>query len=296
MNMEVWMFPGQGSQKTGMGKSLYDQYEEIKKLYHEAEEILGIPLREVSFNGPDETLTLTKYAQPALFVYETALVSLLKKQSKNPDIVMGHSLGEFTALHVAGVIDYQTSLRVVGKRATLMQRASEKRAGTMAAIIGLETEHIANTLSTIPHTVVIANINSPGQVVISGDEEGIKLAMEKLSKMGARRVIPLRVSAAFHSPLMEPAGREFAEFLDQIEFNKAEVPVILNATGELTTDPDEIKNAVKRQLTSPVKWVDSLRTAYRYGGRKFVEIGPGRVLQGLAKRTLEDVEIEGFEA
>jgi len=295
MSMEVWMFSGQGSQKVGMGKSLYDQYEEVKRLYHKAEEILGIPLREVSFYGPDETLTLTKYAQPALLVYETALVHILRERGRSPDLVMGHSLGEFTALHVAGVMDYETTLRVVGKRATLMQTASEKRAGTMAAVIGLDIQTIEKALETLSYSVVIANINSPAQVVISGEEEGIRLAMEKLSEMGAKRVIPLKVSAAFHSPLMEPAGKEFAEFLDGIEFNKPNIPVVLNATAELSTDPHEIKRAVKRQLISPVRWVESLQNAYNNGGRKFVEIGPGRVLQGLAKRTLEDAEIEGYE-
>ena len=290
----VWMFPGQGSQQVGMGQRLYERFAWAREMYQQAEEILDLPLAEVSFEGPEERLTQTLFAQPALFVYEAALVRWLREQGSEPDLTLGHSLGELTALFAAGAVDFETGLRLVGQRARLMQQAAEKRAGTMAAVIGLEPEVIDAVLRQVSGTVVAANFNSPGQVVISGEEAAVLEAMERLKALGTKRVIRLRVSAAFHSPLMEPAQKEFAEFVDTLPFQEPRCPVIPNATARATRDPRELREALKVQLRQPVRWVDSLREAYRLGGRRFVEIGPGKVLQGLARRTLEGIEVAGF--
>ncbi len=290
----VWMFPGQGSQQVGMGKRLYERFSWARNLYQRAEEVLQLPLRQVSFEGPEEQLTQTLFAQPALFVYEAALVHYLQQQGQQPDLTLGHSLGELSALFAAGAIDFETGLFLVGKRARLMQQAAEQRAGTMAAVIGLSTEAIEEVLREIPGTVVPANFNSPGQVVISGEEPAVLEAMERLKARGAKRVIRLRVSAAFHSPLMEPAQQEFAAFVDTLTFQEPRCPVIPNATARATRDPDALREALKVQLRQPVLWADSLKEAQRLGGERFVEIGPGRVLQGLARRTLEGITVEGF--
>ncbi len=293
---EVWMFPGQGSQQVGMGKRLYETLDWVRELYQRAEEVLQLPLQQVSFEGPEETLTQTLYAQPALFVYEAALSRLLRERfGRTPDLVMGHSLGELSALYAAGVVDLEAGLRLVGQRARLMQQAAEQRAGTMAAILGLTPEVIEEELQQVPGTVVMANFNSPGQVVISGEEAAVLEAMERLRARGARRVIRLRVSAAFHSPLMDPAQQAFAAFVDQVPFREPCCPVIPNATARATRDPHELKEALKVQLRRPVLWAPSLEEAYRLGGRRFVEIGPGTVLQGLTRRTLQGVEIQGIQ-
>ncbi len=293
--MKVWMFPGQGSQRVGMGKTLYERYDWVRDLYHKAEEILGLPLREVSFEGPEERLTQTLFAQPALFVYEAALAQHLEEQGESPDLVMGHSLGEFVALYVAGIWDFETAIKIVGERARLMQKASEEAAGTMAAVIGLTPEEIETVLEEVPGTVVVANLNSPEQVVISGEIPAVRETMDRLKAQGARRVIPLRVSAAFHSPLMEPAAKAFEKVLENAVYHEPRVPVICNATAKATRDLNEICEALKQQLRSPVRWVESLQEAYRWGGRVFVEVGPGRVLQGLARRTLKDIDVQGVE-
>ena len=294
----AFMFPGQGSQYVGMGKKLYDSYEKARQLLDRADEILGFSISKLMFEGPESELTETKNAQPALFIAGAAAYEYLKNEKgMTPDVVLGHSLGEFTALYAAGVFDFETGLKVVRKRGELMSEAGAKYPGTMAAVISKKSvDEIENILKQVNGVVVVANINSREQVVISGEIDAVKEAMKLLKEAGAKRVVPLRVSAAFHSPLMEEPAKEFARFLETVSFNEPGVPVIPNFTAKATTSVDEIKEALKKQLTGSVKWVESIEEARRIGVERFIEVGPGKVLKGLVSRILKDVEVMSFEA
>ncbi len=279
------MFSGQGAQKVGMGKSLYDNGSSSKELYHRANEVLGWDLSGISFNGPDETLVETRVCQPALFVQGFALYTELEKQNSLGDVVMaiGLSLGEITALTAAGVFDFETGLRVVAERGRLMQQACKQTVGTMASIIG-ETREAVQALCD-DFDVQIANLNCPGQIVISGENESVMSAVDAGRERGIRRIVPLYVAGAYHSRLMEPAREAFAGFLADIQFSSPRITVLSNTTGEAVSSPDAIREALIRQVVSPVLWEDCMRNAAAQGIDTFWELGSGSVLSGLARRT-----------
>ncbi|RKX35830.1 MAG: [acyl-carrier-protein] S-malonyltransferase [Verrucomicrobia bacterium] len=279
------MFSGQGAQKVGMGKSLYDNDSSSKELYHRANEVLGWDLSGISFNGPEETLVETRVCQPALFVHGFALLTSLKKQNRLDDVVMaiGLSLGEITALTAAAVFDFETGLRVVAERGRLMQQACEQTVGTMASIIG-ETREAVQALCD-DCNVQIANLNCPGQIVISGEKESVLSAVDAGRERGFRRVIPLNVAGAYHSRLMEPAREAFAGFLVDIPFSEPQMTVLSNTTGAAVSSADTIREALIRQVVSPVLWEDCMRKAAAQGIDTFWELGSGSVLSGLARRT-----------
>ena len=292
------MFPGQGSQKVGMGKSLYETDLDVKNLYDKAEKVLGLPIKTLSFEGPFETLTLTQYAQPTLFVSGYASYIYLTKKGISPHVVFGHSLGELIALAVAKVLDWEEALILVRERGRLMGEAGNKYPGSMAAVIGLAEEKLSKIIKEAMGIVVIANYNSPGQLVISGERDAVKSVSQLALENGAKRVIPLKVSAAFHSPLMEEPARAFSKIVDEFTFKMPVYPVGLNSKGEFSSDPEVIKGALKEQLLSPVLFTKLLENAYAIGIRKYIEVGPGNVLQGLVKRTLgsrEGVTIGSWE-
>lgn len=279
------MFSGQGAQKVGMGKSLYDNGSSSKELYHRADEVLGWDLSGISFNGPEETLVETRVCQPALFVHGFALCTELEKQGRLGDVVMaiGLSLGEITALTAADVFDFETGLRVVAERGRLMQQACEQTVGTMASIIGESQEAVQALCDDC--NIQIANLNCPGQIVISGEEEDVMAAVDAGRERGFRRIVPLNVAGAYHSRLMEPAREAFAGFLADIPFAKPRITVLSNTTGEAVSSPDEIREALVRQVVSPVLWEDCMRNAAAQGIGTFWELGSGSVLSGLARRT-----------
>lgn len=289
----IFMFPGQGSQYVGMFKDIHDKYDRAKILLREVEDALGFPLGYTMFNGPEETLSRTLYTQPAIFLHSATLTMILKEEGIEPYVVMGHSLGEVTALFAGDVLDFHDAIRVVAKRAEVMDKVYE--VGAMSAVIGLSIEVIRNIISEFAGRVVVANINSPSQVVISGYLTDVENAEEKFKEAGAKRVIRLKVSNAFHSPLMEPAQAEFAEFLRDIKFSMAKVPVIPNVEPVLETNPQVLKNLLVKQICGTVRWVDSLKVAGRIPEATFVEIGPKRVLGRLLKETLGEVRYVGID-
>lgn len=294
--MKALLFPGQGSQKTGMGKNHYDESTEFRGLLDEADQLLGYSLSELMFNGPSDKLVQTRYTQPAIFVHSYALFKIL---NMTPDITAGHSLGEFTALAAANVLSFSDALFLVAKRGEYMQNAGEITPGTMAAIIGLEdqaVEEICETAAkTVNRPVVPANYNSPGQLVISGDVDGVKKAVELAKQQGCRLARLLPVSGAFHSPLMQPAFEALKDILEGLEFRDADFPVYSNVSATPTRDAQEIKEQLLKQLISPVRWTQTLINMKQDGAVEFVEVGPGNVLQGLTKRTLNDVTISGYQ-
>ncbi|MCC5940259.1 MAG: ACP S-malonyltransferase [Balneolaceae bacterium] len=294
--MRAFVFPGQGSQKVGMGKNHFDSNENFRDTIKKADEIMGISLSEIMFEGPSEDLTQTKFTQPAIFVHSVALFETL---GQKPDMVAGHSLGEFSALSASGVLDFETAFKLVVLRGALMQDAGTLYPGTMAAIIGMENEDVEkickDATEAIQKPVVPANYNSPGQVVISGDVDSVKKAVDLAKESGCRLAKILPVSGAFHSPLMEPAYEALKEKLDEIEFNTPECPVYSNYTATATLDPKVIKENLLQQLVSPVKWTQTIENMATDGAVDFIEVGPGNVLQGLVKRTVKNVNIEGYE-
>jgi [acyl-carrier-protein] S-malonyltransferase len=294
--MKAFIFPGQGSQKVGMGKSHTGSNPQFKKTVEEANRLLGYSLSDIMFEGPEETLTQTQYTQPAIFLHS---IALFRTMQVKPDMTAGHSLGEFSALVAAGVLNFKTALELVALRGKLMQNAGEIHPGTMAAIIGLEDNVVDEICETateaIQKPVVPANYNCPGQLVISGDEDAVKKAVELAKESGCRLAKMLPVSGAFHSPLMKPAFEALQEKLDETDFSEPNCPVYSNYTAKASADPDEIKNNLLHQLVSPVRWTQTLQNMEKNGATSFIEVGPGKVLQGLVKRTLKNVNIEGYE-
>ncbi len=288
----AFLFPGQGSQYAGMGVDLYDAYPEARELFDEADRILEFSLTGVMFDESgdnEDELRRTEVTQPALYVHSMAAHAVLRQNHRTADMAAGHSLGEYSALAASGAISFEDGLRAVRRRGELMARAGDKRPGTMAAVLGAEdaaVEQVCEELSTNDHVVRPANFNAPGQVVISGDVAAVEAAMERLKDFGARRVVPLPVSGAFHSPLMDYARDGLASALDALQIQEPECPVYLNVTAEPTTDPDEIRQRLLEQLLAPVRWTDILKAMQADGASRFVEVGAGNVLSGLVRRTL----------
>jgi [acyl-carrier-protein] S-malonyltransferase len=289
--MKAYVFPGQGAQFIGMGKDLYEELPIAKEMFEKANLILGFSITDLMFAGTDEDLKQTKVTQPAIFLHSTILAAVLGN-SFMPDMVAGHSLGEFSALVANKTLSFDDGLVLVSKRAMAMQKACEKTPSTMAAILGLEDKLVEEVCASIMGVVVPANYNSPGQIVISGSNEGIDKAIELLKQKGAKRALKLAVGGAFHSPLMEPARLELEEAIRNTIFSKPLCPVYQNVNASPSTDPEIIKSNLVLQLTSPVRWTQSVLNMISGGATTFVEVGPGNVLQGLIKKINKDVQTE----
>jgi len=293
--MKAYIFPGQGAQFSGMGKNLYEQSRVARDLFEKANEILGFRITDIMFYGSDEELRQTKVTQPAIFLHSVLLAKNLGDEFK-PEMVAGHSLGEFSALVAAGAISFEDGLKLVYQRALAMQKACEARPSTMSAILGLPDETIETVCAGITDEVVVpANYNCPGQVVISGSNEGIDKACGKLIDAGAKRVLKLSVGGAFHSPLMEPARLELATAIEATPFKTPVCPVYQNVDAKSQTNPDKIKANLIAQLTSPVRWTQSVLAMITDGADSFTELGPGAVLQGLIKKIDKEMVTQGLQ-
>lgn len=288
--MKAYIFPGQGSQFVGMGKDLYENSDAAKSLFEKANEILGFRITDIMFNGTEEDLKQTKVTQPAIFLHS---VILAKMQGENfrPDMVAGHSLGEFSALVANETLSYEDGLKLVIARANAMQKACEAQQSTMAAVLALDDKKAEEICASIDEIVVPANYNCPGQLVISGSVEGVKIACQKLLEAGAKRAMLLNVGGAFHSPLMEPAKVELAAAIHSTIFNNPVCPIYQNATAKPTSNPEAIKNNLIAQLTAPVRWTQTVENMIADGATTFIELGPGKVLQGLVKKINREVAI-----
>jgi len=291
---KAYVFPGQGAQYPGMGKDLYEKNEKAKKMFESADDILGFSITKLMFEGSDEDLKQTKVTQPAIFLHSVILAETLGNNFE-PSMVAGHSLGEFSALVAANAISFEDGLKLVYKRAMAMQKACEAEPSTMAAIIGLDDSVVEKICNSIDDIVVPANYNSPGQVVISGSIEGINKACEKLKEAGAKRALPLKVGGAFHSPLMEPARVELASAINETNIDKPICPVYQNVNAKPVMDPKNIKENLVKQLTSPVLWTQISQNMISDGAQKFIEVGPGNVLQGLVKKVNREIETASAE-
>ena len=289
------VFPGQASQFVGMGQDVYTANKSVQNMYTQANEILGFDVTDIAFNGPLEALTETKVTQPALFVTSAALFSLLPT-SYSFQLTAGHSLGEFSALYAAGVLSFEDALSIVKVRAEGMQLAGETQSGTMAAILNMSRKDISKVCKHAQSRGIVqaANYNSPGQIVISGETVAVHYAMEIAKNLGARKAVALNVSGAFHSPLMAPAKENLTAVVESTNFSPAKVPVVSNVNATPTTDPDQIKSNLLDQLENPVLWEDSVEFMLKDGINEFVEVGPGRVLQGLIKRINRDAQTSGI--
>lgn len=292
--MKAFVFPGQGAQFVGMGKDLYDNNAKAKELFEKANEVLGFRITDLMFNGTEDDLKQTKVTQPAVFLHSVILAKALGDKF-NPDMVAGHSLGEFSALTAAGVLPFEQGLKLVETRALAMQKACEAAPSTMAAIIGLPDEKVEEICASVSGVCVPANYNSPGQVVISGTFEAIEEAVAKFKEAGAKRALPLKVGGAFHSPLMEPARAELAKAIDEANFAEPVCPIYQDVDALPHTDAQEIKDNLVKQLTAPVRWSHIVANMAKDGMTEAVELGPGKVLQGLIGRTERSVAVSGLQ-
>ena len=288
--MKAYVFPGQGAQFSGMGLDLYNENHIAKELFNSANTILGFKITEIMFRGSAEDLKQTKVTQPAIFLHSVILAKLMGN-SFNPDMVAGHSLGEFSALVSSGVITFEDGLKLVSKRAIAMQKACDFQESTMAAVLGLEDSIVEKICEEINGVVVAANYNCPGQLVISGEVSAINKACEKLKENGARRALVLPVGGAFHSPLMNPAKEELEKAINNTVFKKPTCPIYQNVTASAVVDESEIKNNLISQLTSPVRWTHTVQQMIADGAKEFIEVGPGKVLQGLVKKINRESEV-----
>lgn len=292
--MKAYVFPGQGAQFVGMGKDLYDNNEEARAMFERANDILGFRITDLMFAGTDEELKQTRVTQPAIFLHSVILAKCLGAEFK-PDMVAGHSLGEFSALVTAGALGFDDGLRLVSARALAMQKACEVKPSTMAAVLALDDAKVEEICSGVPGVVVCANYNCPGQIVISGEIEAVDAACEAAKAAGAKRALRLKVGGAFHSPCMEPARAELAEAIEACEFHTPICPVYQNVDAKPHTDPAEIKSNLVAQLTSPVRWTQTVRNMIMDGATEFIEIGPGKVLQGLVAKINREVAVSGVQ-
>ncbi len=290
--MTAYIFPGQGAQFPGMGESLYTENPKATELFDQGNEILGFDITKVMFSGTAEELKETKVTQPAIFLH--SVIMALTADEFSPDMVAGHSLGEFSALVAAGALNFEDGLKLVSQRAMAMQRACEMNPSTMAAILGLEDARVEEICASVDDVVVAANYNCPGQLVISGTNEGVATACELMKEAGAKRALPLPVGGAFHSPLMEPAREELAAAIQAVSFKSPVCPVYQNATAAPSRDVDEIRKQLIVQLTAPVKWTQSVQAMVHDGATKFIECGPGKVLQGLVRKIAPEAETESL--
>lgn len=293
MTRVAFLFPGQGSQRVGMGKELSDKYPELwLEYFTRADEILGFALTHLCFEGPEEELLKTENQQPAIFLVSVATLALLEKKGLKPDASAGHSLGEYSALVAAGSLRFEDGLRLARRRGELMAEVASRTGGAMAAVIGLSPERVQAICSEASSKglVEVANFNSPKQTVISGEERGVQAAIEFAKEAGAQRVISLNVSAPFHCSLMEELMSSFGAELNQVEFEDPKIPIVANVTGDYETTAEEIRHGLLAQLASPVRWTDSMKRLIEGGFRRFVEVGPGRVLTGLMKSISDEVK------
>jgi len=293
--MKAYVFPGQGAQFVGMGKDLYENVPLAKELFEKANEILGFRITDLMFSGTDEDLKQTKVTQPAIFLHSVILAKSLGEDFK-PEMVAGHSLGEFSALVAAGALSFEDGLRLVAARANAMQKACEKNPSTMAAVLGLEDAKVEEICASIDGVVVPANYNCPGQLVISGSNEAIDAACEALKAAGAKRALKLPVGGAFHSPLMEPARVELEAAIEATSFSIPSCPVYQNVDARPYTNPDQIKKNLVDQLTAPVRWTQTVQNMAADGVSAFVELGPGKVLQGLVNKIAKDIPAESKQS
>lgn len=291
--MKAYIFPGQGAQFSGMGKELYENNAKAKELFEEANQILDFSITDIMFNGTDEALKQTKVTQPAIFLH--SVITALVAPDFAPDMVAGHSLGEFSALVANKTLSFADGLKLVSQRAMAMQKACENNPSTMAAVLGLEDEIVEKICNDIKEEIVVAaNYNCPGQLVISGTFKGIELATEKLKEAGAKRVLPLSVGGAFHSPLMESARTELATAIENTIFSQGICPIYQNVNALPFTNEKDIKNNLIAQLTGAVKWTQTAQNMLKDGATQFIEVGPGKVLQGLVKKVNKDVEVSSL--
>ncbi len=292
--MKAYVFPGQGAQFVGMGHDLYENNATARDLFEQANEILGFRITDLMFNGTDEDLRQTAVTQPAIFLHSVLLAKSLGDEFK-PDMTAGHSLGEFSALVAAGALSFEDGLRLVSARAKAMQKACEIKPSTMAAVLALPDEKVEEICANIPGVVVCANYNCPGQLVISGEIEAIDAACEQLLAAGAKRALKLKVGGAFHSPCMEPARAELAEAIANTTFSTPTCPVYQNVDAKPHTTPEEIKANLIAQLTAPVRWTQTVQNMIADGATEFVELGPGKVLQGLVSKINREVAVSGMQ-